>query len=309
MAGTIHVNAKLTPLQRKELHEERGLTLKQMCEKYRVTDHTVYKWRMRTDFDDRTHAPKNPKLVLSPFEQHLICEVRKSTGFSIEDLIHVLKAHVPLIGLGNVYRLLVREKLNRNEYLLTEGEKAKPRRSKSYPPGYLHIDIKYLPKVDKMRRYLFVAIDRNTRLVTIGIYPKSGIKEAVAFLRHCVDFFEFPLSCVLTGNAACFTDRFQHGRRRPSGKHPFDRACKQHAIQHRLAPAFHPQTAEMVQRLNPRVSDALKSVHFENQQALTETMHGQVNHYNRSQTQPALGGLTPSGYWNQAKDKRIKGQN
>ena len=88
--------------------------------------------------------------------------------------------------MGNVYRLLVSEKLNRKEHLRIEGEKAKPNRFKSYPPGYLHIDINHLPKVDKMRHHLFVAIDRNTRLFNIGICPKSGIKEAVALLRHCV---------------------------------------------------------------------------------------------------------------------------
>ena len=41
--------------------------------------------------------------------------------------------------------------------------------------------------------------------------------------------------------------------------------------------------------------------------ALTETMPwGYINRYNPRQSQPALGGLTPSGYSNQAKDKRGK---
>ena len=44
-----------------------------------------------------------------------------------------------------------------------------------------------------MRRYLFVAIDRNTRLVAIGIYPKSDIEEAAALLRHCVSTFRISL--------------------------------------------------------------------------------------------------------------------
>ena len=30
-------------------------------------------------------------------------------------------------------------------------------------------------------------------------------------------------------------------------------------------------------------------------------MHGYVNHYNRKQTQVALGGLAPLDYWNQVK--------
>ena len=284
MPSTIHVNAKLTPRQRKALHQDTGLSIKQSAEKYGVTTDTVYKWRRRTDFEDRSSAPKRTKEVLSPFEQHIICEVRKSTGFSVAGLIDVLSPYISHIGRGNVSRLLKRERLNRKEYLLVEGQKTKPKRFKSYEPGFLHVDIKYLPKMDKIRHYLFVAIDRNTRLVTIGIYPKSGIKEAVAFLRHCVDYFEFRINIVLTDNGPSFTDRFRHGRGRPSGKHLFDMACKQHSIEHRLTRAYHPQTNGMVERFNRRVSDVLKSVHFESQRVLNETMHGYVNHYNRKQT-------------------------
>jgi hypothetical protein len=37
---------------------------------------------------------------------------------------------------------------------------------KAYEPGYLHIDLKYLPQMadEDRRRYLFAAIDRATRL-------------------------------------------------------------------------------------------------------------------------------------------------
>lgn len=44
---------------------------------------------------------------------------------------------------------------------------------KAYEPGYLHIDVKYLPQMadEDRRRYLFVAIDRATRWVFVRIYP------------------------------------------------------------------------------------------------------------------------------------------
>jgi hypothetical protein len=35
---------------------------------------------------------------------------------------------------------------------------------KAYEPGFVHIDVKYLPAIDSEHRpYLFVAIDRATR--------------------------------------------------------------------------------------------------------------------------------------------------
>ena len=106
----------------------------------------------------------------------------------MEDLIHAPKLTSNRIGKGNVCQLLVREKLNRKENLLTEEKKSKPKKFKTYPPEYLHIDMKYLPKVDKVRYFLFVAIGRNARLVIITMYPGSGIKEAVKFLQHCIHF-------------------------------------------------------------------------------------------------------------------------
>jgi hypothetical protein len=50
--------------------------------------------------------------------------------------------------------------------------KSKHSAFKSYEPGYLHIDVKYLPQMqnETKRRYLFVAIDRATLWVFIRIY-------------------------------------------------------------------------------------------------------------------------------------------
>jgi signal transduction histidine kinase len=47
-----------------------------------------------------------------------------------------------------------------------DGEKEPKKTYKDYAPGFVHIDIKYLPKMqdETQRRYLFVAIDRATRL-------------------------------------------------------------------------------------------------------------------------------------------------
>ena len=46
-----------------------------------------------------------------------------------------------------------------------EGEAAPKKTFKDYEPGFLHVDIKYLPQMpdETQRRYLFVAIDRATR--------------------------------------------------------------------------------------------------------------------------------------------------
>ena len=52
---------------------------------------------------------------------------------------------------------------------------AKPSR-KDYAPGFVHVDVKYLPQMaDESRRtYLFVAIDRATRWVYLAKSPDSS---------------------------------------------------------------------------------------------------------------------------------------
>ena len=58
-------------------------------------------------------------------------------------------------------------------------------RFKLYEPGYLHMDVKYLPQMqdEKARRYLFVAIDRATRWVFVVIKANMTAASAQALLR------------------------------------------------------------------------------------------------------------------------------
>jgi hypothetical protein len=54
-----------------------------------------------------------------------------------------------------------------------EGETITAKKTfKDYEPGFLHVDIKYLPQMpdETSRSYLFVAIDRATRWVFLHIY-------------------------------------------------------------------------------------------------------------------------------------------
>ncbi len=48
-----------------------------------------------------------------------------------------------------------------------DSEAPRPKRFKAYLPGFMHIDVKYLPQMpdEPARQYLFAAIDRATRWV------------------------------------------------------------------------------------------------------------------------------------------------
>jgi transposase-like protein len=70
--------------------------------------------------------------------------------------------------------------------LLPKEAKAPRKAFKTYEPGFLHMDVKYLPQMEdeKKRRYLFVAIDRATRWVYLEVKEDKTAKSASAFLKN-----------------------------------------------------------------------------------------------------------------------------
>jgi transposase-like protein len=129
-----------------------------------------------------------------------------------------------------------------------EEQKAKAKKFKEYAPGFLHMDVTYLPKIDGVKYYLFVAIDRATRLMYDKVYTSRSAGSATDFLKECERFFPFTITHILTDNAMEFTDRFSQGRKEPTGNHRFDKLCKTLKIDHRLTEPFTPQTNGMVER-------------------------------------------------------------
>jgi len=163
-------------------------------------------------------------------------------------------------------------------------------------PGFLHIDIKYLPQMpdEAARRYLYVAIDRATRWVHLEILDNKEAATAAGFLVRVIDKAPFDVYKCLTDNGKEFTDRYcTTGERQPTGRHAFDLACAAHAIEHRLSPPRHPQTNGMVERFNGRIAEVLNTHRFDDSKDLEHTLIHYLRVYNDHIPQRALGHLTP----------------
>lgn len=158
-------------------------------------------------------------------------------------------------------------------------------------PGYLHIDVKYLPQMadESGRSYLFVAIDRATRWVFIAVKPNKTADAAREFLEELHSACPIKIVKILTDNGKEFTDRlFASREREPSGNHEFDVLCQSLGIEHRLTKPRHPQTNGMVERFNGRIADILKTHHFHSAENLQTTLHRYVFLYNNHLPQSAL---------------------
>jgi transposase InsO family protein len=97
----------------------------------------------------------------------------------------------------------------------------------------------------------------------------------------------------LTDNGKEFTDRYTRGRSEASGEHPFDISCKAGGIEHRLIKAYTPKTNGMVERMNGRVEEILKTTYFDNHGVMKKTLKNYLNCYNLHIKQRALDYKSP----------------
>lgn len=263
-----------------------------------MTVDTVRRWRRRTDVQDRPHTRKNLLSTLSPAQEAIAVELRRTLLLPLDDLLVVLREFVnPRLSRSALDRCLRRNGVSRLADLTpaepSAAVKAKP--FKAYEPGYIHIDYKYLPQMpdETRRRYLFVAIDRATRWVYIELKASKSTRSATAFLRAVRAKAPFRIRKLLTDNDKAFTDRLQAKARAPSGAHPFDRLCAEAGIEHRLSPVRRPQTNGMVERFNGRISEVLASHRFDSRADLETTLKRYCHLYNHHLPQRALQHRTP----------------
>lgn len=163
----IHPQARTTPKVRAEIQKATG-TQREIAAQFNVTVATVRKWRSRDAVQDRSHRPNKLSTTLSPAQEAVVIELRR-TLLPLDDLLVVTREFIHAgASRAALDRLLRRHGVSRLADLQTQAGEVPTRASKtfkSYEPGFVHIDIKYLPQMpdEAQRRYLFVAIDRALR--------------------------------------------------------------------------------------------------------------------------------------------------
>ena len=297
----VHARARTTPLIRAEIQAS-TLSQAELAERYNVTRATIAKWKARDTTQDRSHRPHQLATTLSAGQEAIVAEIRRFTLIPLDDLLVVVREFIdPAASRSGLDRCLRRHGLSNLNALRAQareaaGEAPAPAKCfKDYEPGFLHVDIKYLPQMpdEASRRYLFVAIDRATRWVFMRIYADQGEDSSVNFLERLHEAAPMKITRVLTDNGSQFTDRFTSKQREPSGRHKFDVRCKALAIEHRLCPPRHPQTNGMVERFNGRISELVKQTRFASAAELEHTLTAYLKTYNHRIPQRALAHQTP----------------
>lgn len=204
----IHPKARTTPAVRAEIarsSEPSGV----LARRYGVSTETIRKWRKRGPDDCLDHSARPHSLPWKATEEEraVVCALRRATGFALDDLTVVVAHFLPHLNRHSIWRILRAEGLNRRPPPSPDRPKRGAGTFRDYDLGFIHIDIKHLPKLqtakgERRKRYLYVAIDRRSRSVHLAVKDDETEKSAIAFLREAAAAFPFRITHVLTDNGS-----------------------------------------------------------------------------------------------------------
>lgn len=289
-----HKNAKTNQKQREAIKQGTGESYRALSDKYCVSPTTIGKWKNSDHTQDKSSRPYRIHYALTKDEERIILKVRDH-GLVLDQILESLGPYIERLNRTNCYRILLKYKRNR----LTAKEKKKQKKFAQYQPGFLHIDVFYLPKLGakgkKKRHYCFLAIDRATRLILLEVYPDKSARSAGDFLMKCLNFFPFYIRYVLTDNGKEFVvtgTKNRYGR--VQTRNLFQAICAIAGIDHRKTKVRHPWTNGLAERLVRSVKEhTIKKNRYQNIDDALQDIKDYQNYHNIYHKLKALGNKTP----------------
>jgi len=206
-------------------------------------------------------------------------KLRTLTWWALDEVTEAINPNEPAKIRSAVYRTFVREGVNK----MPEKEKEKAKKFKEYDPGFLHIDVTYLPKINGVKYYLFVAIDRATKTLYYKVYDAKTSENTEKFMNECIDFFPFGITHVLTDNGLEFTNRLLKNKKGEYCNKPskLDVLCQENKIDHRCTKPFTPKTNGMVEKANDIIKNGtIKKTTYGSIQQMKDDLMNFLVHYN-----------------------------
>jgi hypothetical protein len=184
----LHANAALTVQQRRtlrQLHEEEGVSIRELAIRFRVNPTTVQRWVNRDSPLDLTTAPVHHGTVVTPEYRAAIVGYRLAhPHHGPIRIAEELRPRFPVAHRGTVLRVLQEENL-------TRPKPVKPKTHVPIPVGRhrIQMDIQQLPAIEGGQgfEYKISAIHLRTRLKYSEIHPECTSKIVAGVLRRALD--------------------------------------------------------------------------------------------------------------------------
>jgi Integrase core domain len=201
MGQVLHGSATTTEAVRRAIQHSQE-SLRTLAGRYGIN--LVAKWKARSSVSDARMGPKEPSsTVLSREEEAAIVAFRKLTLLPLDDCLYALQPTIPHLTRSSLHRCLQRHGISRLPEV--EGTKASKKRFKQYSIGFFHIDIAEV-RTEEGKLYLFVAIDRTSKVAFARLFDKPNTAAARAFLEQLVEAIPYKIEVVLTDNGVQFAD-------------------------------------------------------------------------------------------------------
>jgi len=137
--------------------QKRNLPMNIPAAQHQISKNTVFKWKNRNGQDNRSSRPHTIHYSLSAQEKEIMNSARRSSWLPLEEITEVAQQVNPAASRIAVYRTLREAGLNK----VPQQERERAKKFEAYEPGYPHKDVTYCPKLDGVKWYLFVAIDKG----------------------------------------------------------------------------------------------------------------------------------------------------
>lgn len=265
------------------------LSVSNLASLLRLSKTTVQKWKTAGRVTNLSSTPHHIEYSLSKLEERLLVKVRRHLRLSAFDCVRVCLPYIPHLKEVTVHRVFERYGVSKIPQPFRHVGKFP-----SYLPGFFHIDLAYLPHLEKgsARRYVLIAIDRTTKLLFIKVVIGKTQKQTIQFLRELQKWCPYKIHHLLTDNGREFVG-------------DFNRIAFSLGIKHMYTKIKHPWTngqAEITVKLL-KANTTWKN-HYSNYNELINSLQNFVNEYNYTRKLRRLGNKTPVEITNEWRLKK-----
>ena len=93
MMVRLHKNATTTPATRRYIQSS-NLPVRRLARELGVSEDTIRRWKKRTDVEDRPHTAHRLQTNLTPFQEAVVVELRKTLMLPLDDLLAVVREFI-----------------------------------------------------------------------------------------------------------------------------------------------------------------------------------------------------------------------